>query len=72
MVQSKTVSFARGDVVVLVDEAVMFFDADRANLLHEVVDVSRSGYTIAPISGESVDWTRTVLAMPEDLRAYRA
>jgi hypothetical protein len=69
---TKIQGFSRGDVVVLVDEAIMFFDAARANVLHEVVDVTRAGYRIAPVKGAFVDWERAILAMPEDIRPYRA
>ena len=48
--------FTLGDSVVITKDAEMFFGASRANVIHEVTDVVRGGYRIAPINGEGVDF----------------
>jgi hypothetical protein len=57
-----------GDTVVICEDALAFFDADRANVLHEIVDVVRAGYRIAPLGACGPDWSRVVNAMVGEIR----
>lgn len=57
-----------GSHVVLTAEAEFAFDPERRNVIHEVTDVVRGGYRIAPIKGEGVDRARVVGCFAEDVR----
>ena len=66
---TKTKFFSRGDHVVIAESAHALFLPNRIHVIHEVLDVVRGGYTIAPLKGEGVDHERSIGAMFDEVRA---